>query len=502
MSEDNNFLEVAFNTIDEGITIYDRNLNLQAWNDVYANMGITPRALIYRGANLLETYREVARNGAFGPGDPETLAAEHARALQEGPLVETEILHAADGRQIRVRRFRLASGGVCATFRDVTEENKLAAQLRQTAKLDAIGRFTGGIAHDINNVLAVIIGSLEIALEQPEKSERLMRTALDAAERGGRLTNGLLAFARQKALQAEVVDLTESLAELQRMVPRLVGETIHVSFAVAPGLWPTAIDVNQFDSVILNMAVNAKDAMPNGGQLNISVRNVMLNAAQALAHGLAPGEYVCVTISDTGEGMVPEIARRVFEPFFTTKEPGIGTGLGLSMAQGFAQQSGGAISLHSEPGAGSSFSLYLPRATAQPEVEERSEIAPADLHHLKVLVVEDDDALRESVVGQVASLGCEVVSAANGNEVLARGYATLVDVVLTDVVMPHMSGIELVRTMRGDVPDIGVIFMSGYSAELEFGGAVPRPEGQVLHKPFRRFDLANALSRVAGHAAG
>ena len=500
MATDRDYLEITFNTIDEGITIYDQELRLVIWNDQYQKMGITPDEDLYRGASLLETYIKMAKRGVFGEGDPESLATEHINALLRGPLVESEYLRSPHKRLIRINRFRLENGGVCATFRDVTDEHEAEVQLRQAAKLDAIGKLTGGVAHDINNVLAVIIGSLEVAQVDPASAQAGIKAAIDAADRGAQLVRSLLAFARQQPLEPTVVNLSETLTEMRSFLPPLLGETIEVEMILDAGLWRVEIDINQFQAAILNFAVNARDAMPDGGQLTIEAGNSRADEEYAAVAGITPGQYVLVSLTDTGIGMTEEVMERAFDPFFTTKKAGIGTGLGLSMAHGFIRQSNGHIKLYSEPDCGTTIKLYLPRTHASPIVSGPHASTSIDFSELSVLVVEDDDKLRLSVCLQLRSLNCTVLSASNSKEALRLLDISRVDLLLTDVVMPGTGGIELARVARSKNPRIAVVFMSGYSQNSIIHHGRVDPGVVLLQKPFRRTDLISTFERAIRNA--
>lgn len=496
MDNDREYLEITFNTIDEGIAIFDSDLCLIIWNAQFAQMGILQADDLYRGANIVETYVKMARQGVFGDGDPEALAKKHVNALKEGPLIVSELLNATTNRLIRINRFRLKNGGICATFRDITDERRTELQLRQAAKLDAIGKLTGGVAHDLNNVLAVIVGSLEVAQVNPNASAHYIEVAIEAADQGAQLIRGLLAFARQQPLEPTITSVAEPLASLQNILPRLIGETIDLQVIFDAGLWLAEFDVNQFESVVLNLVVNARDAMINGGKLTIEATNTRVDEEYAAMAEIAPGQYVCVSVTDTGSGMSADIMEKAFDPFFTTKGPGVGTGLGLSMAHGFAKQSNGHIKLYSELEVGTTCKLYLPRSFSSPSVPATTKSSIIKFSELSVLVVEDDDALRAAVATQVRSLGCTVMSASTGKEALAMVAFGKLDILLTDVVMPAMGGLELAKAAIHENPKLAIVYMSGYTENSIIHQGKVDPGVVLLQKPFRRADLSAAFEKA------
>src|SRR5712671_329166 len=388
------------------------------------------------------------------------------------------------------------------------ERTKLEAQLHQAQKMEAIGNLTGGMAHDFNNMLGVIIGNIDLLRDlkgnDPDIDE-LTHEALDAAFRGADLTRRLLAFARQQPLRPQHVDVNELVSGITRLLRRTIGEDIEISLDLAAELGPVVVDPAQLEASLTNLATNARDAMPDGGRLMIATGNRTLDADYAAQHAeVVPGGYVMLEVSDTGCGMTPEVMHRIFEPFFTTKSRDKGTGLGLSMVFGFIKQSGGHIGVYSEPGIGTTFRLFLPRMAADvPRVEERV-VAPL-LHGRgeSVLVVEDNAALRRVVTRQLGELGYRVVAAENaaaGLELLDRQS---IDLLLTDIVMPGgINGRELARRARQRWPEIKIVFTSGFSEARLNGDAGPLAAcTPLLSKPYRKEDLASAareaLDRVA-----
>jgi PAS domain S-box-containing protein len=392
--------------------------------------------------------------------------------------------------------------------REQLERTKLEAQLHQAQKMEAIGNLTGGMAHDFNNMLGVIIGNIDLLRDLkgdgPELDE-LAREALDAAFRGADLTRRLLAFARQQPLRPQRVDVNELVYGITRLLRRTIGEDVEISLDLAPDLRPVVVDPAQLEASLTNLATNARDAMPNGGRLIIVTGNRTLDTDYAAQHPeVAAGGYVMLEVTDTGCGMTPEVMRRIFEPFFTTKSRDKGTGLGLSMVFGFIKQSGGHVGVYSEPGIGTTFRLFLPRMTEEASSVAESTVVP--LVHGRgetVLVVEDNEALRRIVTRQLTELGYRVLAAENAAAGLRLLDRQSIDLLLTDVVMPGgINGRELARRARQRWPGIKIVFTSGFSEARLHGDAGPLAAcTPLLSKPYRKEDLASAareaLDRVA-----
>lgn len=386
---------------------------------------------------------------------------------------------------------------------DLTARKDAERGLQQAQKMESMGQLTGGIAHDFNNLLTVIVGNLEMLddkLVEPLQKD-LLREALEAAELGSRLTNRLLAFARRSYLAPELVNLNSFVLGLTDMLHRTIGADINLITSLRPELWSTRVDPSQVESAIVNLAVNARDAMPKGGKLVLETRNAYTDedyAAQEV--GLTPGDYVVLSVSDTGTGMSESIREKAFEPFFTTKEVGRGTGLGLSMIYGFARQSGGHASIYSEVGKGTTINIYLPRHEGT--ADKRAGLASSEPafpgNGESILAVEDDDRVRRLTIARLTQLGYKVLEAANGAEaleVLQRGEQ--VDLMFTDLVMPGgMSGYELAEAVRAKYPHMRILLTSGYAEELANGEKLSAEQLKVLRKPYRQADLAESIHKA------
>jgi PAS domain S-box-containing protein len=399
-------------------------------------------------------------------------------------------------------------GVLYAVARDITEQRQTEEQLRQSQKMEAVGQLTGGVAHDFNNLLQVIGGNLQLLQRDMAGNARALsrlRTAVGAVERGARLASHLLAFARRQPLQPLVFNVGRLVRGMDDMLRRPLGESIQVETLLPGDLWNTFADPNQLENVLLNLAINARDAMPEGGTLKIEARNARLDERDARLHPeVMPGEYVLLAVSDTGCGMPPEVLERVFEPFFTTKPEGRGTGLGLSMVYGFVKQSGGHIQLSSQVGRGTTIELYLPRAL---QAEETAPLEPAtgpvEGGSETILVVEDNTEVRATVVEMLTELGYRVLKASDGQSALAILQSGIpVDLLFTDVVMPGpVRGAELARRARELLPALEVLFTSGYTEDTLATGGRLDPGIHLLSKPHRREDMARKVRQLLDNRA-
>ncbi|MDK9721607.1 MAG: MASE4 domain-containing protein [Rhodospirillales bacterium] len=388
--------------------------------------------------------------------------------------------------------------------KNVQERKSAERQLQQAQKMEAIGQLTGGIAHDFNNLLGILIGNLDLIkdrIEDRPEALELADAALDAALRGADLNKRLLAFSRRQTLTPELVDINESISSMFKLLHRSLGERVEIRLALAPMVWPVKIDPTQFETSIVNLSLNARDAMTDGGKLTIETKNVVLDNDYASHHEeLKPGEYVMLAISDTGSGMTSEILSRVFDPFFTTKPVGRGTGLGLSMVYGFMKQSGGHTNIYSEPGKGTTVRLYLPR-----QLEEKKVPAVAEeqantrkISNELILIVEDNPDMRRIALRQLQELGYQVAEAENADQAMSLLDDGLrPSLLFSDVVMPgKMDGIDLADAVRLKHPGTKVLLTSGFTerATLEVHAREGRQINySLLGKPYRRDELAKSV---------
>lgn len=385
----------------------------------------------------------------------------------------------------------------------VEERLKAEGALRQAQKMEAIGQLTGGIAHDFNNMLAVVLSGLSLLERRLAKGDRdvgrYIVAAREGADRAATLTQRLLAFSRQQALTPEPLNPNQMVSEMSELLRRTLGEATRLETVLAGGLWRVKADANQLENAIINLAVNARDAMPEGGRLTIETANCHLDEAYAAEHGISPGQYVMVGVTDTGTGMPSDVVAKAFDPFFTTKGVGKGTGLGLSQVFGFVKQSGGHAKIYSELGHGTTIKLYLPRLYGAVETSARKQkaaFAPASQGEV-ILVVEDDNQVLELSVQMLRELGYGVVEARDGAEALKLlDMHPEVSLLFTDVVMPDINGRELAEKARGKRPDLKVLFTTGYTRNAIVHNGVLDPRVALLPKPASLEQLAAKVRAV------
>jgi len=386
---------------------------------------------------------------------------------------------------------------------EIAERERAEASLRQSQKMEAVGQLTGGIAHDFNNMLTGIIGSLDmmsrrIAEERYDGLARYLDTALGSAERAAALTHRLLAFARRQPLAPQALDVAAVIQSVTQLLMHALPESVEVRFAIDDDLPPALADANQLENAVLNLAVNARDAMPEGGELVISAA-VAKPCEVAAREGLAPtqSEYLLISVADTGKGMSPEIVERVFEPFFTTKPLGQGTGLGLSMVYGFAQQSGGAVRIDSRPGLGTTINLYLPTTQSTPFTEECKPAMPRKGAGERVLLVEDEDAVRMLVREVLEELGYEVIEIADPAAALpCLASGERIDLLISDIGMPGINGRDLADEARRHRPDLPVLFITGYDRDAITLTDFLGPGMALITKPFSLDRLAAGIGEL------
>jgi PAS domain S-box-containing protein len=439
-------------------------------------------------------------------------AATSARAIMAGEPVVFEAVHRDRGG----REFPIEVHAKLGTFagrrlvlglsHDITARKQLEAQLRQSQKLEAIGRLSGGIAHDFNNILTVILGNAELGREEARASGGQLGELLDeihqAAARAAGLTRQLLAFSRKQTLTLRPIKLDQVITGLDSMLRRLLGEDLALVVELGDDLRPIKADASQLEQVIVNLAVNARDAMASGGTLTISAHNVKLGPGSAeLPAEAPPGEYVVVSIRDTGVGMPPEVQAQIFEPFFTTRKPGEGTGLGLATVFGIIKQSGGYVAVDSAVGQGSTFSLYFP-PTELPRLEHAllsPEPQPARARET-VLLAEDEELVRKMAKRVCESAGYQVIVAPDGVEALrlAAAYPEPIHVLITDVVMPRLGGRELAEQLTRQRPGLPVLYMSGYTQDVVIDHGVAHQGLAFLQKPFTQAALLYKLRELLG----
>jgi signal transduction histidine kinase/CheY-like chemotaxis protein len=460
---------------------------LCVFNDAFFQFFGLPKSLARKGVNLAEM-RKADRTGRS--------------IFEDNPIFEPthELQRVSfDGRELDVYRAAVPTGGFIIVCVDVTARVQAEFVARQAQKMEAIGHLTGGVAHDFNNILQVIGANLERTARDlggdAQRAERV-QNAISAVANGARLTGQLLAFARRQPLDPRSTNIGRVVQDMTDLLRRTLGESIDVECVIAGGLWNTLIDPTQIESAILNLAINARDAMSGGGKLTIEVANAFLDDAYAAQHSeVSAGQYVMTAVSDTGSGMSPETIARAFEPFFTTKPEGRGTGLGLSQVYGFVKQSGGHIKIYSEMGQGTTVKLYLPR-TRKPQ-EGLGPVATGAIigGSERILVVEDDESVRDAVVDMLSELGYEVFKAENAEQALAiLGSGVAIDLLFTDVVMPGpIPTREMARRAQEMQPHIRVLYTSGYTQNAIVHNGKLDDDVFLLSKPYRRDDLARKV---------
>ena len=489
-------IEANLRAMSDGFYVLDKD-----WRFTYMN----PQA-----ENFLRRRRQDLIGQVVWDAFPEAVQTEvfakyhQARARNEADSFE--IFYPPLEKWFEVRIFPHGDA-LAVYFHDITEKREAEHRLRQAQKMEAVGQLTGGIAHDFNNLLTVVIGNAGLIADKPDTRAEIKKYAaavVAAGRRGAELTQRLLAFGRRQTLAPRKIDCNRLIESMRDLLARTLGEDIEMKIPLAGDLWEAFADAAQLESAILNLALNARDAMPNGGALSIATANVSLTEESRVATAeVEPGDYVTISVTDDGEGMPPTVVERAFEPFFTTKDVGKGSGLGLSMVYGFAKQSNGHVTIYSEPGFGTTVRIYLPAIPGRAEKDEASgDVAIAEFPGAgeNVLLVEDDDSVRTYAVACLQELGYRVVAAANGREALRRVEEGIpVDVLVTDIVMPGgMNGRQVVEAVRGRRPGVKVLFISGYAEDVLADRNALAEQFRLLNKPFAKPELARALREVMG----
>ena len=454
-------------------------------DDVLARVHTDDRAAV------AVAFRQSAESGA-------DLDVEFRVARPDGSVrwlrTHGKVLYDAEGDPVTMT-------GACV---DITERRQMEEQLGQVQRMDAVGRLAGGVAHEVNNMMTAILGFTDLLLDPARPGDPRRADLLQirkAAERAATVTAQLLAFSRRQLRQPRVVDMNLVITELHPMLLRLLGEDKPLTVRLEQDLWPVHADRGQLEQVVINLALNARDAMPRGGRFSIESANVVLDETYLSRHpatAIAPGSYVRLVVSDTGSGIPPEVQARIFEPFFTTKPVGQGTGLGLSMVYGIVKQSGGFVWVYSEPGQGTAFKLYLPRVGLLPEARGPMAEGSVPRGEETVLVVEDDEMVRLLTARLLASRGYTPIEARNGNQALAlvRAHPGEIQLVLSDVVMPELGGAEFARRLAELQPELPILFMSGFTDDEVVRRGLLDPDAPYLQKPFDAGSLARRVREI------
>jgi PAS domain S-box-containing protein len=492
----------------DAVVTMDASGTITGWNAQAEAVFGWPRSEVI-GRSLSETIVPPAYREAHEKGLRYFLATGEGSLLNR--RVEITALHRS-GREFPVElAISPARVGDTYTFsafvRDITERKRLEDQLLQAQKMESVGRLAGGIAHDFNNLLTAILGYAELAEDEtdPQEVRQYLSHVRQAAEKASDLTRQLLTFARRQIIAPRTVNINDLILSLDKLLRRLIGENIELVMLPKEGLHSVKVDPGQFEQILVNLVVNSRDAMPDGGKITIETANVTLDAEYARQHEeVVPGEYVLLAVSDTGSGMEEAIRLHIFEPFFTTKEKGRGTGLGLATVYGIVKQSGGHIWLYSEPGEGTAFKIYLPRTTETPEAVSnapRKTVQPGGSE--TILLVEDEPAVRALAAQTLQARGYAVIEAMNGEEALrlVKGREAQIRLLITDVVMPQMNGKELAERLQALHPGMKVLYSSGYTENTIVHHGVLKPGIAFLSKPFTPTMLAGKVREVLDSGA-
>jgi len=495
-------------TMEEGYFEDDLKGTLTFINDAGCRlMGYDRDELIgmtYRNYSSPETARHMYEvyHRIFESGNPEFMM-DYEIIRKDGSVrthqANSTILRDHAGRP---KGFRVLARDITERKRAEDEKAKLEAQLLQAQKMESVGRLAGGVAHDFNNMLSVILGYTELIKLRLEPDNPLLHDLMEIERAAGRskdITAQLLAFSRKQIISPRPMNLNDLISSTQKTLARLIGEDIDLRFYPGEGLWSIRFDLSQMEQILVNLAVNARDAMPHGGKLTVETANILMNEDYCRVHlGSTPGPYVLLAVSDNGSGMDKETLQNVFEPFFTTKEIGKGTGLGLATVYGIVQQNNGFINVYSEQGQGTTFKIYLPRSMDGVEVSEEILEQPVALGSGKILLVEDDDLMRKMTTDMLKTIGYSVLAVGSPLEALSicEEKDARFDLVITDVVMPGMSGREL-RDKLGIIrPDIKVLFMSGYTSNVIVHHGVLEEGVHFIQKPFSLNDFARKIQEA------
>ncbi|MBT4007264.1 MAG: PAS domain S-box protein [Rhodospirillales bacterium] len=505
-------LASTFENMVQGIAVFNETGHLTTYNHRFVEILKLPSGFLTSGMGRDDFFKTLINRGEFLESDMEKLMEHHASTRDMKDIFPNEHIM-ADGTAYIFEMTPIDGGGTIATVTDVTERKRVAEQLLQAQKMEAVGQLTGGIAHDFNNLLAVTQGNLELAIESSDansdgesgKTNSFLDAALLSTQRGAALTYQLLAFGRKQALNPESVDVNDLVSEMLELIRRTLSRSIEIDIRPSPNLWHTHIDRTQLQTAVLNLILNSRDAMPDGGRITIMTSNVEID--EGILKGreyLEPGAYVLMQVADTGFGMSGEAIEHAFEPFFTTKDVGHGSGLGLSMVYGFARQSGGHVFVDSTQGEGTVFQIYLPRSYADdvPAIEVNVELHDVQGRGERILLVEDDDDVRKTTAKMLENAGYVVTSLGEGKMALAvlsetAGTPDAHTLLLTDIILKGaMNGIELSEQALHQNKNLKVLFMSGYASDEGFAKSDLAPCVNFLQKPFSMLDLLGFVRRT------
>ncbi len=499
------YLSSAIESISEGFILYDQDDTFVMCNDRFKDFYPRMRDVLVPGTKLEDLARLAFERGVDTDSTEDGaqwVSLEHAQRQRGRSLHEQQL---RDGRWLLCSMRRTAGGYTVGIRTDITEIKQTADDLRHAQKMEAIGQLTGGVAHDFKNLLAVVMGNLELLYAHTESDETLgkfVERAIAASKRGADLTDRLLAFSRKQPLRPVPIIIDQLVHDMQELLERTLGREIEIEFTVSTGLWPCEVDPGQLENTILNLSLNARDAMPHGGKLSIAISNANLECTEAAGlESLTPGRYVLLAISDSGTGMAAEVMEQAFDPFFTTKEVGKGSGLGLSMIYGFVKQSGGQVRILSKIGEGTTVKIYLPRsstdAVAIPNAEVRA-IIDTTAQGETVLVLEDDADVRAVTVGFLDQLGYQVLEAGCAETALEQiEQDQKIDMLVADIILPgDKDGRDLADKARGLLPSLKVLYISGFTKDAMVHHGRLEGHEHLLAKPFSHEEFGVKIRQI------
>ena len=497
-------IDAILKSMPDGIMVMDSDLRLLEWNSHFSDFSGVPNEMLHVGLHLRDILRAQAEAGEFGSVDIEAEVLRRLAVIQSGASTGAIERKRPNGNTLELRRSPLAGGGFVTLYTDISDRRNAEHQLRQAQKMEAIGHLVGGMAHDFNNLLTVVIGNLELAQQFFGSSDflqaqRKAEAAHHGAQRAATLTQRLLAFARKQNLEPHPSDVNKIVAEMSEMLRHSIGSKVELETVLAGGLWEAMADQNQLENTLLNLAINARDAMPDGGKVTIETANAHLDAAYAAEHEeVQAGQYVLIAVSDGGVGMTPEEAGRAFQPFYTTKEVGKGSGLGLSQVFGFVKQSNGHVKIYSEVGVGTTIKIYLPKVIVHEMPVTETKAASPELQHARewetVLVVDDDVDVLAYSVDALETLGYHVIGAQDASSALqALNAHPDVGLLFTDVQLPGLNGPDLAEEVTRRRPDLAVLFTTGYTVNAVVHRGILNQGTRSLNKPFSLAELATGV---------
>lgn len=507
-----NLLTEAIEGISDGFALFDNNDRLVLFNDSYRTVNPELSDFIKKGVSFEEIAKAIVARGIIKPEENHEEEWLHQRMkMHRNPGRPIEIQR-ADGKYLQVTEYKTRDGGILTFVSDITGRKKTEIEHRQSQKMQALGQLTGGVAHDFNNLLTIILGNVELierSIDGDERLKKRLRATHRAAERGADLTRQLLAFGRRQVLETKTTNIHEILFSIATMLKRTIGENIHINIIPNEDEWRIRVDPGQLENAILNLCINARDAMHNGGSITINTANVEMDKNTTISDfQIENGPYVKVVVADTGTGMSKEVINQAFEPFFTTKKSGQGTGLGLSMVYGFTKQSKGYIDIQSKEGAGTAISLFFPAYKESTNELPGTPNWLTEGHALQgnesILIVEDEPDVRDISVSILEDLGYRTLIAGDGNEALEiLDKDDDIDLIFSDVVMPGgMTGVELCHKALDLFPDIKVLLTSGYTKDAMFEIGDRDNRLHFIPKPFETVSLARKVRSILNHKEG